>query len=143
MQLDKASSYALWATACIARQASGRAVQGRIVASLCEFPFDYLLKILQQLTHHGILVSERGRTGGFRLARPPEKITVLNVVEAMHGPVRGQVRGRGHKRPNQSERLLQDACQEIAEHARERLSRLTIAELARPPRAVPLRALPY
>ncbi len=49
-------------------------------------PAAYLNKTLQALARAGILVSSAGPKGGFRLARSPEKITLLQVVDAIEGP---------------------------------------------------------
>jgi len=51
-----------------------------------DLPNDFLRKVFQKLVKGGVLTSSRGRKGGFRLARPPEKITLMDVVEAIEGP---------------------------------------------------------
>ena len=48
-------------------------------------PRTFLAKILQQLTKKGIVQSVQGVTGGFRLARSPEEINLLEVIEAIQG----------------------------------------------------------
>lgn len=55
------------------------------LAEFHDVPRDYLAKSLQQLAAAGIIESARGRIGGYRLARPAEMITVLDVVEALEG----------------------------------------------------------
>ncbi|MDI6801779.1 MAG: Rrf2 family transcriptional regulator [Thermodesulfovibrionales bacterium] len=50
-------------------------------------PKSFLSKILQKLTKSGIVKSYRGVKGGFKLARKPEEISLLDVVEAIDGPV--------------------------------------------------------
>ncbi len=131
MQLDKAASYALSATVCIAREADRDPIRGRTVAGLCQIPFEYLLKILQQLARNGILSSERGRGGGFRLGRRPDRITVLQIMEAIQGPVRVRVCTSQEDCATLSRRMLEDTCDDIATYARGRLSRLTVADLMR------------
>lgn len=86
MRLSRASTYAISALAHIAAQ-GGEPVQGRCIAATCRLPLEYLLKILQRLTHAGILKSERGRSGGFHLSRPADEITLREIVEAMEGPL--------------------------------------------------------
>lgn len=56
------------------------------LAAYHELPTAYLNKQLQALCRHGILASVSGPRGGFRLARTPEQITVLDVVAAVEGP---------------------------------------------------------
>lgn len=58
----------------------------RCLAADLELPGPYLAKILQILGHCGILESHRGPSGGFRLNRAPEEITLKEVVVAMEGP---------------------------------------------------------
>ncbi|MBF0284977.1 MAG: Rrf2 family transcriptional regulator [Magnetococcales bacterium] len=50
-------------------------------------PSATLRKLLRILTAQGLLVSQRGRHGGFRLARPPSEINLAQVMEAMDGPL--------------------------------------------------------
>lgn len=50
-------------------------------------PLEYLLKILQQLVRANVLYSKRGPRGGFSLAKPANKITVLQIIEAVDGPM--------------------------------------------------------
>jgi Rrf2 family protein len=58
---------------------------GRLAATF-ELPAAYLNKQLQALARAGIVASTPGPRGGFRLARLPEKITLLDVVTAIEGP---------------------------------------------------------
>lgn len=79
--LSRTSGYAIHATLHIAARSDGdRAVPAASVAEALDIPSNYLAKILNTLAHEGILVSERGRTGGFRLARPAPEIPLLDVV---------------------------------------------------------------
>jgi Rrf2 family protein len=55
------------------------------LAAFYDLPAAYLNKQLQALTRAGILTSTPGPKGGFRLARPPERITLLDVVVAVDG----------------------------------------------------------
>jgi Rrf2 family protein len=48
----------------------------------------YLEGIMTQLKAAGIVIAERGKGGGFRLARPAQEIRMLDVVEALEGEVR-------------------------------------------------------
>ncbi|MBF0179033.1 MAG: SUF system Fe-S cluster assembly regulator [Magnetococcales bacterium] len=44
-------------------------------------------KLLRMLAHHGVLISQKGRKGGFRLARPASEISLAQVMEAMEDPL--------------------------------------------------------
>lgn len=62
------------------------------MANAQEIPAKFLEGILGQLRLNGLVVSQRGADGGFRLARTPEEITVADVVRALDGPL-AAVRG--------------------------------------------------
>ena len=51
-----------------------------------DLPNDFLRKVFQKLVKGGVLTSSRGRKGGFRLARTPKNITLMEIVEAIEGP---------------------------------------------------------
>lgn len=55
-------------------------VRAAALAGALGLPANYLAKTLHQLARDGVLESTRGRTGGFRLARPPQEIALLTVV---------------------------------------------------------------
>jgi Rrf2 family iron-sulfur cluster assembly transcriptional regulator len=57
------------------------------IASAQDVPRDYLAKILQKLAKADIVATHRGVGGGITLARPPEKINLLDVMEAVEGPL--------------------------------------------------------
>jgi len=58
------------------------------LAEAAECPEQFLSKVLQSLTRAGLVVSHRGNTGGFELPVSRQDVSVLNVVEAIEGPVR-------------------------------------------------------
>jgi len=64
--------------------------QGRIptyeIAKRQAIPEPFLAKIVAELTQRGIVDSKRGMRGGVQLARPPEEITLFDVIDALDGP---------------------------------------------------------
>lgn len=76
-----------------------RAVTAARLAAYHELPAAYLNKQLQALTRVGILTSTSGPKGGFRLARPLDRITLMDVVTAIEGPEEafrcGEIRQQG------------------------------------------------
>ena len=58
----------------------------RGMAAALGMPFHFLTKVLQDLTRHGILASSRGAAGGVSLARKPQDISLLDIVELIEGP---------------------------------------------------------
>jgi Rrf2 family transcriptional regulator, iron-sulfur cluster assembly transcription factor len=96
--LTRTGGYALHAALAIAEMgADGRPVRAHEVAEALSLPANYLAKILQALARAGVLESERGRKGGFRLARSPSEVKLIDVVEGFDdlGRERRCLLGRG------------------------------------------------
>jgi Rrf2 family protein len=79
--LSQTVEYALRAMIVLAADQQPRTVQD--VARESRIPVDYLAKILRSLSRAGLVTGQRGRGGGFQVARPAGKITVLDVVDAV------------------------------------------------------------
>jgi Rrf2 family transcriptional regulator, cysteine metabolism repressor len=80
------SRYAVVALAELARSGEGPVPIAQI-AERREMPVQFLEQLFSTLRRDGLLISQRGVKGGYRLARPPEEITVLEVVQALDGRV--------------------------------------------------------
>ncbi|MBC8394315.1 MAG: Rrf2 family transcriptional regulator [Deltaproteobacteria bacterium] len=87
MKISRSTGYALVAVGYIAQNYKEGAVLAARVSKEYGIPLEYLLKILQQLVRANVLRSKRGPRGGFFLARPSENITLLEVIEAVDGPL--------------------------------------------------------
>jgi Rrf2 family protein len=57
------------------------------LAAAGDIPVEYLRKILHRLAKARLIVSERGRRGGFLLSRPAEQISLLDITQAIDGPL--------------------------------------------------------
>lgn len=68
-------------------RSGGRPVPIAMVAKRREIPEQFLEQLFSTLRRAGLLVSQRGSKGGFKLARPAEEITVLEVVQALDGRI--------------------------------------------------------
>lgn len=78
--LSQTAEYALRAVLTIAMEPGGQLGAAQLAERL-DVPRNYLSKTLHQLARSGVLESTRGKTGGFRLGRNPERITLLEVVQ--------------------------------------------------------------
>ncbi len=87
MKISRSTGYALVAVGYIAKNYKDGAVLAARISKEYGIPLEYLLKILQQLVRANVLRSKRGPRGGFFLARPAEDITMLQVIEAVDGPM--------------------------------------------------------
>lgn len=87
MRLSKAGEYAIRCMFYLSQQAFGTLSSRRVVASEMDIPDQFLGKIAQQLSRAGLIEIVQGAKGGFRLIRSPEQISMLDVIEAVVGPV--------------------------------------------------------
>jgi Rrf2 family transcriptional regulator, cysteine metabolism repressor len=89
------SRYAVVAMAELARSGDGNPVPIAQIAERREMPVQFLEQLFSTLRRGGLLNSQRGVKGGYTLARPPEDITVLEVVQALDGKVGEEGREAG------------------------------------------------
>jgi Rrf2 family protein len=78
--IGRTGQHAIRALTCLARLPEGECVGAATVARQIGAPPNYLGKLLQVLTRNGLVESRRGAGGGFRLARGPQSITLLEVM---------------------------------------------------------------
>ena len=81
--ISPTSEYALRAIVAIAKTGGREAVTTQWIAATTKVPAGYLPKVLQMLGRAGLVDSRRGLGGGFRLARPADQLTVLEIVNAV------------------------------------------------------------
>jgi Rrf2 family protein len=131
MKLTRASEYAIFALVEMAGQAGdGRPAASHLTAQARGLPERFLLKVLQPLVRVGILNSIKGPNGGYRLAKPATKVTMLDIIEAVDGPLRGEVPRTGGKGTDALEHRLQDICQGVTDQVRQQLAKVRLSELA-------------
>lgn len=87
MQVSRKIDYVLRAVIYLARWEGDRVYSIAEIAKAEDIPKKFLEKILQDLTHKGIVHSRRGAQGGYSLARPRDQITFREIIEAVEGPV--------------------------------------------------------
>jgi len=91
MRISRSTGYALLAVGYIAKNQERGIILSQSISKAYDIPLEYLLKILQQLVRANVLRSKRGPRGGFSLAKPTNKITMLQVIEAVDGPMISQL----------------------------------------------------
>src|SRR5713226_8807738 len=85
LKLTKKADYGLIALRPIAVAHKGASAKD--IAEAYRIPLPLLSKILQKLARTGLLISEQGTHGGYRLARDPHEITALEVIRTIDGPI--------------------------------------------------------
>jgi Rrf2 family protein len=91
MRISRSTGYALLAVGYIAKNQGQKTILSQDISKQYDIPLEYLLKILQQLVRANVLRSKRGPRGGFSLAKTINKINMLEIIEAVDGPMTGQL----------------------------------------------------
>ena len=87
MQITRQADYALRAVIFLSRLDGDQKASTSAIAEEQKIPPSFLAKIVSQLSLAGLIQTSRGARGGVSLARPAEDISVLDVIEAIDGPV--------------------------------------------------------
>ena len=153
--LSSRAKYALRAALVLAEaQSAGRWISAQTIAERSETPRKFLEAILVQLRDEGLIESRRGPVGGQKLLRPPERVTVADVIRIIDGPIAltpcasrtqtGVCRDCRDRRSCQ----LTELMQRVRDAAAEVLEGCSLADLNRSPKLakdidhVPTKALP-
>src|ERR1051325_7941313 len=130
MRVSAKVDYAVRAGAELAASADGP-VKGDRIAQAQQIPLKFLENILLDLTHAGLVQSQRGAEGGYWLARPADEISLADVIRAVEGPI-ANVRGL---RPEQVEYVgaaaqLRNVWVAVRANLRAVLETVTLADVA-------------
>ena len=87
MRVTAKSDYALRALIEIARRDDGGPVSAEEIGRLQDIPHGFLQAILADLRRAGLLVAQRGQSGGWRMNKDPDQVTVADVIRAVDGPL--------------------------------------------------------
>lgn len=87
MQITRAGEYGVLGLMCLARRPMGTVVMVDEVSREEHIPKSFAGKIFQSLAKAGLVKSNRGSGGGFKLLKPSQDITVLDVIEAIEGKI--------------------------------------------------------
>ncbi len=87
MQITRQADYAVRAVLYLAQKGDDKRASTSQIAQEQQIPPSFLAKIVSQLSVAGLLQTSRGARGGVSLARSPELISLLEVVEAIDGPI--------------------------------------------------------
>jgi Rrf2 family transcriptional regulator, cysteine metabolism repressor len=132
MKLSRTVSYAVQATLRLAQTESASPVPCSQLAADGHMPERFLLQILRHLVTHGILHSTRGVDGGYSLDRKPEDISLLDVIEAIDGPLATAMPALDSHDQSSTERRLREALEEVTLRSRQQLQAIKIADLLEP-----------
>ena len=133
LKLTKKADYGLIALRHLA-SVPGATASTKDIADAYHLPLPLLAKVLQKLTRAHILLSVAGTNGGYRLARDPLRISALEVVRAIDGPVILTHCFTEHGICDQSDNCtVREPLRRVHEAILELLNRFTITDLAESP----------
>jgi bifunctional enzyme CysN/CysC len=92
MRISAKADYAVRAAVELAAAPNGKAVSAELIATSQGIPRNFLENILCELRNAGVVRSQRGNEGGYRLARGADEVTVADIIRAVEGPL-ATVRG--------------------------------------------------
>ncbi len=87
LRITKLTDYGVALLAHFAASSGAEPQNARDAAAAMNLPLPTVSKILKALSRGGLLVSHRGAKGGYELSRPPERISVAEVIGAIEGPI--------------------------------------------------------
>jgi len=129
MKLSQTGRYAIRAVVAIAAHKGAGRPDARRVAAAHGLPGFFVSKLLRRLVMAGLLQSLRGPNGGFRLARAAGHISLLEIVEAVDSPIRGQDPAVGSVQGGRLDRRLQLVFDQAAETVRRQWGAVTVSDL--------------
>ena len=129
MRVSRSTGYALLAVGYIAKNQGDSVVLSEAIAKQYNIPLEYLLKILQQLVRANVLRSKRGPHGGFWLAKPATKITMLEIIEAVAGPLTSELNLTKQARNNKYGAEIQQTYNKAISRARNVLLKTRLSNL--------------
>jgi len=132
VNISAKSDYAVRAMLVLASDPGDHPVKGETLAAAQQIPVKFLENILMDLRRAGLVMSQRGAEGGYRLGRAPNTITIADVIRAVDGPL-ANVRGvrpesAGYEGPAES---LRDVWVAMRAALRSVLERVTLADVAK------------
>lgn len=130
MQVSAKSDYALRALAELAVSGEGP-VKGERISCAQEIPLKFLEAIMLDLKRAGLVTTQRGPAGGYRLALPPTEITLADAMRAVDGPL-ANVHGIAPEdvRYHGAAAALREVWVAVRASLREVLEHVTVADLA-------------
>lgn len=87
MQLTRAADYAVRVMIHLATPHSAKRLSLPELSAAVEAPESFLSKVLQALAHAGMIISRRGQAGGFEISPRGQSASMLQVIEAVDGPI--------------------------------------------------------
>ena len=134
MKLSLRGEYALRALVALGEQFDRGIVPIQTISEQQSIPKRFLEQILNDLRSGGFVESRRGMAGGYRLARPPEQITLASLIHYTEGalvptPVLAEKNSRRTARPDETQAAIHSVVKEVRDAILTVLENVTVADL--------------
>lgn len=129
MRFTQAAAYGISAVIYLANTPSGEIASNTTICNALQMPGRFVLQVMRLLVVAGIVKSTRGVYGGFQLAKPANKVTLLEIIEAVDGPLgaRNDLALVGVSKEGRAS--VEKALTEIEVDARRRLGAIILSDL--------------
>lgn len=130
MEITRQADYAVRAMIHLGSVPPDTRVSSAAISKAQRVPLPFLTKVIAQLVHAGLVTTSRGMGGGVSLTRSPEEITLLDILEAVEGPITlNRCLLRGITCELQDHCAVHDVWVEIQKHLVEELKQVSLAYL--------------
>jgi Rrf2 family protein len=130
MEITRQADYAVRAMIHLGSMPPDTRVSSAVISRAQRVPLPFLTKVIAQLVHAGLVTTARGMGGGVALTRAPEEITLLDILEAVEGPITlNRCLLRGIKCELEPTCPMHDIWIEIQKHLVEKLKQVSLAYL--------------
>lgn len=130
MKMSVKTRYALRAMLCLAQAGDGALLGTRAIAQAERLPEKFLEQLMSALRRAGLVTVTRGQAGGSTLARRPSELTLLEIVEAIEGPLHVAGCAGANCCSDPAECAINEALGAADDAFRARLASVTLADVA-------------
>jgi Rrf2 family protein len=141
-KLSKKSDYGLIAIKHLATHGADGSCSATEIAELYDISTPLMAKVLQKLARQGLVAARHGSSGGYQLARDPDRITALDVISAIDGPLLITSCVTSHGECGQTSRCtIREPLRRVNESILQVLGTVTISQMSEDPQEGELVAL--
>jgi len=130
LKISEASSLAFHSMAYLAVSGNGAPLSTHDIAKVFDISEAHLSKVFQRLARSGLVTTLRGPKGGVKLAKPANKVTLLDIYEAIDGPLGGDGCLLGSKACDFSSCIMGELLTSVNAQVRDYFEQTTLARLA-------------
>ncbi|OGW48411.1 MAG: hypothetical protein A2V62_01565 [Nitrospirae bacterium RBG_19FT_COMBO_58_9] len=133
MKVSLRATYGIMAAVDLAMHLGTAPVQAKSIARRQAIPARFLEQVLNGMKKAGLVSSQRGAQGGYVLSKKPSEVSVIEILEALDGPLSPLKGGDGRdrvRRPGKPELLLGRVWEQVCQAERHVLEAISVEELA-------------